>query len=88
MCVGACSEMELNQLQLGRALGHFRFSLIGLKRILFTNIFRKNPANICHRSSFFPVIRIQIFSVAPVRDLRGLESGSSELVTSHAVDDP
>ena len=26
---------------LGRALGHFRFSLIGLKRILFTNIFQK-----------------------------------------------
>ena len=25
----------------GRALGHFRFSLIGLKRILFTNIFQK-----------------------------------------------
>ena len=26
---------------LGRALGHFIFSLIGLKRILFTNIFQK-----------------------------------------------
>ena len=26
---------------LGRALGHFVFSLIGLKRILFTNIFQK-----------------------------------------------
>ena len=30
---------------LGRALGHFIFSLIGLKRILFTNIFKsfKSP---------------------------------------------
>ena len=27
--------------QLGRALGHFIFSLMGLKRILFTNIFQK-----------------------------------------------
>ena len=27
-------------LELGRALGHFTFSLIGLKRILFTNIFQ------------------------------------------------
>ena len=26
---------------LGRTLGHFIFSLIGLKRILFTNIFQK-----------------------------------------------
>ena len=26
---------------LGRALGHFIFSLIGLKRILFTNIFQQ-----------------------------------------------
>ena len=26
---------------LGRALGHFLFSLIGLKRILFTNYFSK-----------------------------------------------
>ena len=26
---------------LGRALGHFIFSFIGLKRILFTNIFQK-----------------------------------------------
>ena len=26
---------------LGRALGHFVFSLIGLNRILFTNIFQK-----------------------------------------------
>ena len=26
---------------LGRALGHFIFSLIGLKRILFINIFQK-----------------------------------------------
>ena len=26
---------------LGMALGHFMFSLIGLKRILFTNIFQK-----------------------------------------------
>ena len=26
---------------LGRALGHFMFSLIGLKRVLFTNIFQK-----------------------------------------------
>ena len=26
---------------LGRALGHFIFSLVGLKRILFTNIFLK-----------------------------------------------
>ena len=29
--------------KLGRALGHFRFSLIGLKRILFTNVFLKAP---------------------------------------------
>ena len=29
------------QLFLGRALGHFIFSLIGLKRILFTNISQK-----------------------------------------------
>ena len=29
------------QVSLGRALGHFIFSLIGLKRILFTNIFQK-----------------------------------------------
>ena len=27
--------------KLGRALGHFMFSLIGLKRIFFTNIFQK-----------------------------------------------
>ena len=27
--------------KLGRALGHFIFSPIGLKRILFTNIFEK-----------------------------------------------
>ena len=27
--------------KLGRALGHFIFSLIGPKRILFTNIFQK-----------------------------------------------
>ena len=27
--------------QLGRALGHFILSLIGLKRILFTDIFQK-----------------------------------------------
>ena len=27
--------------ELGRALGHFTFSLIGLKRILFTNIFQR-----------------------------------------------
>ena len=26
---------------LGRALGHFIFSVIGLKRIFFTNIFQK-----------------------------------------------
>ena len=26
---------------LGRALGHFMFSLIGLKKIVFTNIFQK-----------------------------------------------
>ena len=26
---------------LGKALGHFIFSLIGLKRILFTNIFQR-----------------------------------------------
>ena len=26
---------------LGRALGHFTFSVIGLKRILFTNIFQR-----------------------------------------------
>ena len=29
--------------KLGRALGHFIFSLIGLKRILFTNIFQTKP---------------------------------------------
>ena len=28
-------------IDLGRALGHFIFALIGLKRILFTNIFQK-----------------------------------------------
>ena len=28
--------------ELGRALGHFIFSLIGLKSILFTNIFQKH----------------------------------------------
>ena len=28
------------RVQLGRALGHFIFSLIGLKRILFTTIFQ------------------------------------------------
>ena len=31
--------MEL--FRLGRALGHFIFALIGLKRILLTNIFQK-----------------------------------------------
>ena len=33
--------IALNQGILGRAFGHFIFSLIGLKRILFTNIFQK-----------------------------------------------
>ena len=33
--------MEPFSSKLGRALGHFIFSLIGLKRILFTNIFQK-----------------------------------------------
>ena len=28
-------------LSLGRALGHFIFALIGLRRILFANIFQK-----------------------------------------------
>ena len=31
----------LKQANLGRALGHFKFSIIGLKRILFTNILQK-----------------------------------------------
>ena len=34
------ARMDL-RLRLGRALGHFIFSLIGLKRILFTNIFQR-----------------------------------------------
>ena len=33
--------LRVPQTQLGRALGHFIFSFIGLKRILFTNIFQK-----------------------------------------------
>ena len=41
----AASSLELQgflqDLRLGRALGHFIFSLIGLKRILFTSIFPK-----------------------------------------------
>ena len=34
-------RLELVRILLGRALGHFIFSLIGLKRILFTNFFQK-----------------------------------------------
>ena len=34
-------ECIFRDLQLGRALGHFIFSFIGLKRILFTNICSK-----------------------------------------------
>ena len=38
----SCSDCWLAALLLlGRALGHFIFSLIGLKRILFTNIFQR-----------------------------------------------
>ena len=33
--------LELARVGVGRALGHFIFSLIGLKRILFTNIFQR-----------------------------------------------
>ena len=36
-----CLPFLLVQTQLGRAVGHFIFSLIGLKRILFTSIFQK-----------------------------------------------
>ena len=35
------SKVKVPCNRLGRALGHFIFSLIGLKRILFTNIFQK-----------------------------------------------
>ena len=34
-------HLKDNNSLLGRALGHFTFSLIGLKRILFTNMFQK-----------------------------------------------
>ena len=37
---GKPKEQKQKTLQLGRALGHFIFSLIGLKRILFANIFQ------------------------------------------------
>ena len=41
-CKFAVHPVELhNTAFLGRALGHFIFSLIGLKRILFSNIFQK-----------------------------------------------
>ena len=41
---GSAQEVKASRygfLHLGRALGHFIFSLIGLKMILFTNIFQK-----------------------------------------------
>ena len=38
---GECRLKGIGSNILGRALGHFVFSLIGLKRILFTNIFQK-----------------------------------------------
>ena len=38
---GVLEGFGSSRLNLGRALGHFKFSLVGLKRILFTNIFQK-----------------------------------------------
>ena len=38
--IQACAEIAIP----GRALGHFIFSLIGLKRILFINIFQSFKA--------------------------------------------
>ena len=37
--LAACLHLQLRKL--GRPLGHFTFSLIGLKRILFTHIFQR-----------------------------------------------
>ena len=39
--IGAEHATPEGTVNLGRALGHFTFALIGLKRILFTNIFRR-----------------------------------------------
>ena len=39
-------QSEADEGFLGRALGHFVFSLIGLKRILFTNIFQKQKPHL------------------------------------------
>ena len=38
---GPAADRVMPAKKLGRALGHFIFSLIGLKRILFTNTFSK-----------------------------------------------
>ena len=40
-CLGPSSENRASSWSLGRALGHFIYSLIGLKRILCTNIVQK-----------------------------------------------
>ena len=41
VCLRA-ARLQLQFFRLGRAVGHFIFSLIGLKRILFTNVFQRH----------------------------------------------
>ena len=41
--------------RLGRALGYFTFSLIGLKRILFTNIFQRLQKHHLEEAELFMV---------------------------------